>query len=124
MTQVIDKLQPWLAALEERPQGGPRWLQDLRERGASRFSLLGFPTTRDEEWRFTSVAPIATRDFRPAPQGSMTADELTAFLYADAPHRVVIVNGRYSPELSRVSGLPTGMHFGSLAAAITGQADI
>ena len=124
MTQVVDKLQPWLAALEERPQGGPRWLLDLRERGASRFSLLGFPTTRDEEWRFTSVAPIASRDFRPAPQGSMTADELTAFLYADAPHRVVIVNGRFSPELSRVSGLPTGMHFGSLAAAITEQADI
>jgi Fe-S cluster assembly protein SufD len=123
MTQVVDKLQPWLAALEERPQGGPRWVQDLRERGASQFSLLGFPTTRDEEWRFTGVSPIASTEFRPAPQARITTDELSTFLYADAPHRLAIVNGRFSPELSRTSGLPQGMYFGSLATAIREQAD-
>ncbi len=66
MTQVADKLQPWLDAVEERPHGGPRWLQDLRDRGAARFAALGFPTVRDEEWRFTNVAPIAATEFRPA----------------------------------------------------------
>ena len=123
MTQVVDKLQPWLMALEERPQGGPRWLQNLRERGASRFALLGFPTVRDEDWRFTSVAPIASTEFRPAAQGRITADGLNSFLYADAPHRLVIVNGRFSPELSRTSGLPQAMRFGSLATAISEQGD-
>ena len=38
--------------------------------------------------------------------------------------RLVIVNGRFSPELSRTAGLPPGLKFGSLAAAVTDQADI
>ena len=29
------------------------------QRGAARFAALGFPTVRQEEWRFTNVAPIA-----------------------------------------------------------------
>ena len=43
MAQVAEKLQPWLASLEERPRGGSRWLQDLRDHAASRFAALGFP---------------------------------------------------------------------------------
>jgi Fe-S cluster assembly protein SufD len=39
--------------------GAPPWLRDLRERGIARFAAVGFPTTRSEEWRFTSVQPIA-----------------------------------------------------------------
>ena len=35
------------------------WLQQLREAAFQRFTELGFPTTHDEEWRFTNVAPIA-----------------------------------------------------------------
>ena len=108
MTQLADKLQPWIAAVEERPQGGPRWLQELRDRGAARFSALGFPTTRDEEWRFTSVAAIASTEFRLAAQGRPTAAELEGFVYTDAATRLVIVDGHFSPELSRTSGLPAG----------------
>ena len=124
MPQVMEKLQPWLAALEERPRGGSRWLQDLRDQSASRFVELGFPTVRDEEWRFTNVAPIAGSEFRPAPPARLDADALKPFVFADAPFRLVIVNGRFSPELSKTAGLPPGLRFGSLATAATEQADI
>ena len=126
MTQVAEKLQPWLAAIDQRPQGGPRWLQDLRDRGAARFSALGFPTVRDEEWRFTNVAPIAAAEFRPTggDAAHATEDELSGYLYSDAAHRIVIVNGRFVPELSRAHGLPAGVRVGSLAAAVTEQADV
>ncbi len=124
MAQVADKLQPWLAALERRPQGGPRWLQDLRDRAASRFSALGFPTVREEEWRFTNVAPIASAEFIPAPAAALTEDDLQNVLYADAPHRVVVVNGRYSAALSRTGKLPSGVRIGSLASAVSDQADV
>ena len=122
--QVAEKLQPWLAALDERPKSGPRWLQDLRGRGAARFAELGFPTVREEEWRFTNVAPIASTAFRPAPAGRLAPEQLDAFLYADAPFRLVIVNGRFVPELSRTTGLPEGMRFGSLASAIQDDPDV
>ena len=124
MAQVAEKLQPWLAALDERPRGGARWLQDLRDHAASRFVELGFPSVRDEEWRFTNVSPIASTEFRLAPPSKLDPAVLGTFLYADAPFRLVIVNGRFSPELSRTSGLPAGLKFGSLATAVTEQADV
>ncbi|HEY7498567.1 MAG TPA: Fe-S cluster assembly protein SufD [Vicinamibacterales bacterium] len=124
MAQVAEKLQPWLAALGERPRGGSRWLQDLRDHAASRFVELGFPSVRDEEWRFTNVAPIASSEFRIAQAATLNADDLETFLYAGARFRVVLVNGRYSPELSRTAGLPAGFRFGSLAAAAVEQADV
>jgi len=124
MAQLAEKLQPWLAALEDRPRAGSRWLQDLRDHAASRFVALGFPTPRDEEWRFTNVAPIASSEFRPAPAARLAPDALSAFLYADAPVRIVVVNGRFAPELSRASALPKGVRAGSLATAVTEQADI
>jgi Fe-S cluster assembly protein SufD len=124
MAQVADRLQPWLATLDGRPRGGPRWLQDLRDQAASRFVELGFPTVRDEEWRFTNVAPIASTEFRPAPAARVDGEALKAFVYADAALRLVIVNGRFAPELSRTAGIPTGVRFGSLAAASTDHADV
>jgi Fe-S cluster assembly protein SufD len=124
MAQLAEKLQPWLAALDERPRGGSRWLQDLRDHAASRFVELGFPTVRDEEWRFTNVAPIATTEFRPAASATLDAQTLGTFIYADAPYRLVVVNGRVSQELSRTTGLPVGVKFGSLATALADQADI
>src|SRR5262245_16055233 len=120
MTQLAEKLHPWVAS--GRPAGGPRWLQDLRERGAGTFSTLGFPTVRDEEWRFTNVAPIAAADFQLADVSKLSPELVDALPYADStPHRVVVVNGQYSPELSRVSRLPRGVRAGSLGAAINGE---
>ncbi len=126
MTQVAEKLMPWLEAVEQRPHGGPRWLQDLRDRAASRFAALGFPTVRDEDWRFTNVAPIASAEFKPAGADAAPAaeDAISGYLYSDAAHRIVIVNGRFAPELSRAYGLPGGVRVGSLAAAVTDQADV
>jgi len=126
VTQVAEKPQPWVAAVEQRPQGGPRWLQDLRDRAAVRFAALGFPTVRDEEWRFTNVAPIATAEFKPAGGESKdaTEEELAGYLYTDAEYRIVVVNGRFAPALSRAQTLPAGVRAGSLASAVTDQPDI
>src|SRR6476620_10193873 len=95
MTQVVEKHSPWLTALEERSTSGPAWLEELRSRGAARFAALGFPTVRNEEWRFTNVAPIAGADLVLAP-AAVAVDEaqLAGFPYAEAAERLVFVNGR------------------------------
>ncbi len=124
MPQVVEKLQPWRVALDRRPAAGPRWLQDLRDRAAARFSALGFPTVREEEWRFTNVAPIASTEFGPAPEGVVLSEaDLGRFDYGDAPHRIVIVNGRFSPQLSRLKGLPSGVRVSSIGAAVEERDD-
>jgi Fe-S cluster assembly protein SufD len=126
MSQVAEKprTMPFPSAFERRPQGGPRWLDDLRGRGAARFAALGLPTVRDEEWRFTNVAPIGAIDFTPAEPVSGVADQLAGFPYTDAPVRLVIVNGRFDTTLSRTKGLPGGVRVGSLATAMTEHADV
>ncbi|MDE0214782.1 MAG: Fe-S cluster assembly protein SufD [Deltaproteobacteria bacterium] len=42
-----------LAARASR--NGGAWVGDLRRRAMDRFRSLGFPTTRDEEWKYTSL---------------------------------------------------------------------
>lgn len=64
MTAVAEQTASWLANFTEQRPAAP-WLQQLREAGFRRFSELGFPTTHNEEWRFTNVAPIARARFDP-----------------------------------------------------------
>jgi Fe-S cluster assembly protein SufD len=66
MTAVAEQTAEWLAAFTRQSPAAP-WLQDLRDAAFQRFSELGFPTTHDEEWRFTNVAPIARATFSPLP---------------------------------------------------------
>ncbi len=102
-----------------RGASAPGWLRDLRARGASRFAALGFPTVRQEEWRFTNVAPIADTPFRLAEKTPTNAAELTARVrIPQAAARIVILNGRVAPELSSLEKMPRGAVAGSLANAI------
>jgi Fe-S cluster assembly protein SufD len=62
---MSEQIGAWLAEFTRLPKAEP-WLQELRERAFARFAEVGFPTTHDEEWRFTNVAPIARSNFRVA----------------------------------------------------------
>ena len=124
MTQLAEKPTVFASALDNRPQGGPRWLEDLRARGAARFAALGVPTVRDEEWRFTNVTALNSIDFAPAGPISGAVERLNGFAYTDAPIRLVVVNGRFDVTLSRTKGLPGGVVADSLASAMKDHADI
>jgi Fe-S cluster assembly protein SufD len=84
--------------------GEPSWLRAARQAALERFQAAGFPTTREEDWRFTSVAPIARATFRPAPDrepGRVSTQDIAALTFGQSEgHRVVFVDGRYAPELS------------------------
>jgi Fe-S cluster assembly protein SufD len=70
MTAVAEQIGAWLTEFTRQKPAAP-WLQELRDAAFQRFAELGFPTTHDEEWRFTSVARIARATFEPqtAPSG-------------------------------------------------------
>ena len=108
----------------ERQTAGPDWLQTLRKQGMAQFQALGFPTTKNEDWHFTSVAPIAERTFRLAPLESANAAsvkraDLARFNFGENGwHTLVFVNGAFSEDLSSAAGLGTGVRVSSLARAI------
>jgi Fe-S cluster assembly protein SufD len=64
MTAVAEQTGAWLESVTRQQRAEP-WKQRLREAAFQRFADLGFPTTHDEDWRFTSVAPIARTRFAP-----------------------------------------------------------
>lgn len=124
MTVALQSDNCFLAAFEEfdRRQRGedPPWLRRIRQASIARFSESGFPTTHDEDWRFTNVSAVAKTAFRVAdPNAAADADELAASLWDDASAgRIVLVNGAFSPALSRLDGVPPGVEVVSLAEAL------
>jgi Fe-S cluster assembly protein SufD len=108
--------------------GVPDWVAALRRQGMERFTALGFPTTKNEDWHFTSVAPIAEREFTyvAARTGDVTASDLEPFGFAgdDDWHTLVFVNGRFASELSSLSRLDPGVRAMSLADAWTKASDL
>src|SRR5438445_2385173 len=55
-------------AFEKRAVGhNVAWLRELRAQAFARFCETGFPTTHDEDWRFTNVSAIARTPFQLAP---------------------------------------------------------
>jgi Fe-S cluster assembly protein SufD len=99
---------------------GPDWLEPIRRQAADSFAATGFPTSRQEEWRFTPVAPIAQTAWRPPPAGGeIAADGLAPFIFGHPEwSTLVFVNGWFSEGLSSVGPLPDGVKVCSLADAL------
>src|SRR5437763_13237436 len=116
MAQAIKEQSAYAAvsrALQETSDGAaPAWLARLRAGALARFEEAGFPTTDEEDWKYTNVAPIARGTFAPqieATQNELRADALAAFNYAEAQQsRLVFINGLYQPQLSALVALPAG----------------
>ena len=95
-------------------------LTALRAAGAEAFARLGFPTTRSEDWKYTSVTAIATTPFAPAIEravDTLDAAALEPYTFGGTWPLVVFLNGRYAPALSQLGALPDGVRVMTLAAA-------
>lgn len=107
MTAVAERTDSWTAQFTgQKPAAA--WKERLRESAFARFSDLGFPTFRSEEWRYTNIAPIARTTFEPAPVATADADKLAPFATGI---RLVFVNGRVQGP---APALPCGLTFGAL----------
>ena len=65
MSAVAEQTGAWLDLFMNQAPAAEPWIQELRDRAFARFGELGFPTTHNEEWRFTNVAAIARTTFTP-----------------------------------------------------------
>jgi len=105
-----------VAAFAARP-GEPAWLADARRGALGRLEVLGLPTVRHEDWRFTNLAGFCAERFaRPGPAAAGAA--LLAKVPLPAGPRLVFVNGRHRPDLSTTAGLPAGAIATTLADAL------
>ena len=127
---MVNARDRYLAEFQRFTQNGgaraPAWLVELRERAAHTLGQIGFPTTKQEAWRFTNVAPLLETTFLPAVPGGQHSSAALAGLTigGDAGHRLVFLNGRFEPRLSNPGDLPAGVRFENLASALQKAPDL
>jgi Fe-S cluster assembly protein SufD len=123
VTPAKDRYLESFARFEKATTGnGQEWLRPVRQAAIARFAELGFPTPRDEDWRFTSVAPIAQTSFKRAEPSriALAPRDIEQFTVPGLKGvQLVFVNGRYAPTLSSPGPLSDGATVSSLAQAFT-----
>ncbi|MGI8924428.1 MAG: Fe-S cluster assembly protein SufD [Fimbriimonadales bacterium] len=98
---------------------------EMRRGAMARFLELGIPTTKDEEWKFTSAREIAETDFDfSTPQVEVDLKRMDQVAFGTGGPLLVFVNGAFSPEHSHSDGLPDGVIVKSLRRALSEDAPI
>ncbi|WP_153801156.1 Fe-S cluster assembly protein SufD [Foetidibacter luteolus] len=91
--EEFDKLQ-----LQESP------LAAARQEAFKTFNLLGIPTAKHEEWKYTRIGSVLNKSFQLAGETSVTADDVQSVRLpgSETANELIFVNGIYSAELSTV----------------------
>lgn len=99
---------------------------ETRRAAISRFSALGFPTPRHEEWKYTNVAPLLRHKFKLAQEPvHLTKAALAEFAFAGLPQNLLVfVNGRFAKELSHVELRVQGLVIDSLSQVLQRSDDL
>jgi len=106
---------------EKRLNGGKESsIHQKRKEALSNFSKLEFPTIKDEEWKYTSIAPLLKYNFVPSfDKKNISKDFIKSLLFNEMEHSLVVfINGRFSEEHSDLLNLPDGVVVGSIADEI------
>lgn len=89
------------------------WAKRLREAAFDQFKELGFPTVKDEEWKYTNVAPLTRLSFqtaRDAGDSEVTPAEVSRLGCVEAKNsQLVFVNGVLRKDLSALTDIPAGV---------------
>lgn len=122
MSTAVGATHPYIAALLSGCE--PRneklsWLRERRAAALERANALTVPSTRDEEWRFTDLAPLTRVSLRPAvaaPHPRMA--DIADLVVPEATVRLTLVDGTFAPQLSDYAGVPSGVVVTSLAEGL------
>ena len=111
---------------EERMNGERKApLHQLRRAALKQFDLLGFPTTRNEEWKYSSVNGLLKETFNLDDTTTLSIDDLAPLEIPNLNGNILyFVNGRYHPELSRIVSPVEQIQITSFASAIKSDPEL
>lgn len=109
VTELVKSENSYQAAFNAVRELSPTvaWLELVRGSAMDRFEQLGFPSVRDEEWKYTNLASLAKESFQPAiSREEIVHGDVTQFAYPETANaHLVLVNGFLREDLSVKSGL-------------------
>ena len=71
-------------------------LIDRRRDAIIDFGKLGFPSVKDEEWKYTNITPALKKDFTFDAQSSLSAKDIEALLLKNCKGNILVfINGKY-----------------------------
>ncbi|SMF96396.1 Fe-S cluster assembly protein SufD [Methylomagnum ishizawai] len=116
----MDYAEHYQTTARDLPGQDLPWLQTLRTQAAGRFVMGGFPSPREEEWKYTNIVPIEKKRFQANVTGaadSLDPARIAAWRLPEVAG-LVFVDGRFNAELSNLAGLPDGVTVLPLTAAL------
>ncbi len=127
MNQIAPLIDHYLAeyARVERALPGGRAAERERQAELKAFAQHGFPSTAEEDWKYTSLRPLEKRFFEISDDAADISEKTLADFAPGAldAYRVVIVDGHFVPGLARLEGLPAGATITSFAAFLNDNPD-
>ena len=81
----------------------------LRRAALERFVASGFPTQRQEDWKYTNLRRLEARTFAPATSAAIAVGAHEQQWIAKVGIRIVLVNGHWMPALSSIEPQVPGM---------------
>lgn len=91
--------------------------KNFRKDASINFETSQFPTKKNEEWKYTNVAPILNHEFLPSPLINEKPKSLKINNYVISNldvHLLVFVNGIFNSSLSNIGNLSRNIIFDSL----------
>lgn len=77
---------------------------ERRKAAIGNFEKLGFPTLKNEEWKYTNISSALKKDFLIDAPSSVSKSDIENFLYKGLDANILVfVNGHFSEELSEIS---------------------
>ncbi len=118
MTNIIDHyVDQHIADTAHNSEVMPAWLVQQKQSAIEQFKSCGFPTLRDEDWRYTSLKSVVSKFFEVKVTETTASVDLEPFLLEDLDcYRLVFIDGRFSLQDSTMPQSVEGCDISALGS--------
>lgn len=97
--------------------GNGNKISEIKKEAINYFKQKGFPTRKDEEWRYTNISPLLKRNYTLNTSDSLTEKDIKKYLIKSLDvNLIVLINGIFSESLSKID-TETNFYAASLKSA-------
>lgn len=128
LSSIYQEVNHYLNEYRNNPQSNVNnWLKTFREEALANFCTKGFPTLRDEDWKYTNVIPLIKKNYKLSNDTphTLTTDDFEKIIpFHFDSYSIVFVNGFFSKELSQLNQLAAEITITNLAEAVDSKNEI